>query len=347
MDIQLILSNRLRKKRKIVDIIHSAEHPDGHGTVFTVKLPAGREHLAGRADVIFTDGAEEYSGVLPHLRGIEPAGEAGNEKVLDADKDDVPAILVVEDNSDLRRMLVNMLGERYVVYGAADGNEALKVLEDTGEIDLVLSDVMMPGMDGHELLRRIREDMRFEGLPVILLTARADSFMKVEGLDIGATDYVTKPFNSGELLLRIRNQVELRRLRNSAMRNYKDLVASLKSAGARPISEESASRIEAVCEFMRRHYAQDISREDLAEAAGMNPDTFSRHFNQHTGRTLYEYICELRIAEAKLRLTATDDTVIRISFDVGFDSIRTFNRAFKKITGMNPGEYRGNANPQN
>ena len=88
---------------------------------------------------------------------------------------------------------------------------------------------------------------------------------------------------------------------------------------------------------------QELSREDLAESAGMKPDTFSRMFNQHTGKTLNEYIHELRITEAERRLAETDDTVIRISFDVGFDSIRTFNRAFKKFTSMSPVEYREKA----
>ncbi len=221
-------------------------------------------------------------------------------------------------------MLVNMLHGRYVVYEAADGNDAVKILETTDEIDLVLSDIMMPGMDGYEILRYIRSDERFAGLPVIFLTARADSFMKIEGLDLGATDYVTKPFNSEELNLRIKNQMEIRQLRNSAIRNYNNLLEKLKIINTRPLTGENASKIEAVCRFINEHYTQNLSRDVLAEAAGTSPDTFSRIFKQYTGKSFGDYIYELRMKYAMQRLTETEDTVTRISLDVGFDSIRTF-----------------------
>ncbi len=325
-----------------VESWYSAEYPEAHGTVFTVKFPAGREHFAGRADVTFTDNAIKEIARLPHVRGIDPVRRPVDEPSPEVSEDGASAILIVEDNADLRRMLVNILHGRYVVYEAADGNSALRVLEEKEEIDLVLSDIMMPGMDGHELLRRIRSDERFDSLPVIFLTARADNFMKAEGLDLGATDYVTKPFNSGELLLRIRNQVDLKRLRNSTMRNYNTIMDKLKSANKRSVTGENAAKIDTICDFIRENYMYELSREDLAENIGMKPDTFGRLFNQHTGRILNEYIHEIRIKEAVRRLTETDDTVTRISLDVGFDNIRTFNRAFKKYTSMSPVEYREN-----
>lgn len=319
---------------------HSGEYPDNHGTVFTVKLPRGREHFAERIDVAFTDEDCECGGSLPHIRGIEIIQETREVAEAGVYEDDTSAILVVEDNADLRRLLVNMLHGRYIVYEAANGNDAVRILEDIEEIDLVLSDIMMPGMDGHELIRRIRSDVRFESLPVIFLTARADSFMKIEGLDLGATDYVTKPFNHGELLLRIRNQVELKRLHNSVMRNYNRLIEKLKSVNKRNINSENASTIDSICEFIKENYMEELSRENLAETLGIKPDTFGRLFNQHTGKTLNEYINEIRISEARQKLEDTNHTVTRISIDVGFDNIRTFNRVFKKITSMSPVEYR-------
>ncbi len=265
---------------------------------------------------------------------------ATEERLLDTLSETAPAILVVEDNSDLRSLLVNMLSAGYIVHEASNGIEAVKILESTDEIDLVLSDIMMPGMDGHELLQWIRSNRRLEGLPVLLLTARADLFMRIEGLDLGATDYVTKPFNSDELLLRIKNQMELKLLRNKVVRNYNSLMEKLKGVKPKNLSNESASKMETVCEFIKEHYMDELTRELLADAAGVNVDTFSRLFNQHTGKSLNEYICELRIAEAMNRLTETENTITRISIDVGFDNIRTFNRVFKKIRGITPGEFR-------
>lgn len=315
-------------------------YPENHGTTVTVRLPLGMDHLKGRSEIFFTECDSKIIPPLPHVRGVDTSLSP---EVHDSVEfpEDAQSILVVEDNSDLRRLLVNMLKGRYIVREASNGSEAVAILEISEEIDLVLSDIMMPGMDGYELLKWIRCHEKLEGLPVLFLTARAEGFMKVEGLDLGATDYVTKPFNSDELLLRIRNQIELQKLRNSAIRNYNRLLAKMKSVNSRQLSDEGAARIKAVCEFIRENCAQEIRRDDLADAAGMNPDTFSRLFNLHTGKTLGDYINGIRIDEAKQRLAETYDTVTRISIDTGFDSIRTFNRVFKKITGVTPLEYRG------
>ena len=326
---------------------YSEEDPDDHGTVFTVKFRPGNDHLTGRTDVIFVPESEKYKGMIPHVRGIDQAQNTSGRIKSEVTDNDKPSILVVEDSADLRTMLVNMLNGSYIVYEAADGHEALKLLDDTGEFDLVLSDIMMPGIDGYELLRRIRNNERFRDLPFIFLTARADDFMKLEGLDLGATDYITKPFNSGELMLRIRNQVELGRLRNAAVRNYNSLMEKLKSVHKKKLTSDHASLLDTTCAFIRENYMQELSREDLAVSAGMNPDTFGRLFYQHTGKTLNEYINELRISEAMCRLKETDNTVIRISIDVGFDNIRTFNRVFKKYTSLSPVEYREQAGIRN
>jgi len=233
-----------------------------------------------------------------------------------------------------------MLGTRYIVHEAANGLEAVAVLEERDEIDLVLSDIMMPGMDGHELIQWIRADERFEGIPVVFLTARVENFMKIEGLDLGAIDYVTKPFSTDELILRIRNQMELKKLRNSLLRNYEIISAKLRAVNLRTVTDDNASKIETICGFIREHYMEDLIRDDLAAAVGLNPDTFSRLFNLHIGKSLFDYVNELRIEEAMRRLGESDESITRVSISTGFDNIRTFNRVFKKITGLTPGEYR-------
>lgn len=295
------------------------EYPEDHGTVFTVKIPSGKSHLEGRTDIIFSEKPLHHV-ILPHVRGIDAAygvSSTAGGSINTSSESDLPVILVVEDNSDLRMMLENMLSGRFTVYTAGNGLEAINILEKVDEIDLVLSDIMMPGMDGHELLRWIRADEKFEGLPVVFLTARADHFMKIEGLDLGAIDYVTKPFNSDELLLRIRNQMEQRRLRNSLIRNYNNLTAKLKAVNVRNVTGENITKIENICGFIREHFMDDLTREQLASAAGLNPDTFSRMFNQHTGKTLSDYINELRVEEAKRRLFEPENTVTRICIDTG------------------------------
>ncbi len=321
-----------------VESRHVNEYPDNHGTVFTVKLRPGRDHFDGRDNVVYIDNDPGFLS-MPYVRGID-SNMSDFMPIIADDSDDIPSILIVEDNDDIRRLLFKMLGSRYIVHEASNGLDAVAVLEEKDDIDLVISDIMMPGMDGHELIQWIRADERFEGLPVLFLTARAENFMKIEGLDLGAIDYVTKPFNIDELILRIRNQIELKKLRNSLLRNYEIISAKLRVVNLRTVTDDNASKIEIICGFIKEHYMEDLIRDDLASAVGINPDTFSRLFNLHTGSSLFDYVNELRIKEAVRRLKESVETITRISISTGFDNIRTFNRVFKKITGMTPGEYR-------
>ena len=316
---------------------------ENHGTIFTVIFPTGKEHFSGRDDIDFISTSEKLPVIFPHVRGLEASLPQKNEE--QEIPETAPAILVAEDNQDLLTLLVNMLSDKYIVYEASNGIEAVKILESNDEIDLVLSDIMMPGMDGHELIKWIRENETLDGLPVIFLTARADDLMILEGLDLGATDYVTKPFNTDELLLRIKNQMELRLLRSKAESNYRQLMDKLASVKSRSIGEVSAAKIENICAFIKENYTSDLVREDLAEAAGLNPDTFSRIFNQHTGKSLNDYVYELRIEEAKRKLFQNNFTVTRVAIETGFENIRTFNRTFKKITGLTPKEFRAKMSP--
>lgn len=325
---------------------HIDDHPDDHGTELTVSLPSGIDHLKGRDDVIFIDSAKAELR-LPFARAISttyqesaPAAQLDKKGIA---LDDLHSVLIVEDNSDMLEFLVKLLSDDYTIFRASNGIEAIEVLNREESIDLIVSDIMMPEMDGNELLGRIKSDKRFESIPVLFLSARSDDLMKHEGLGLGAVDYVTKPFNSDELRLRIKNQMELRIMRSTLNRKNEELNAKLKQhmdSRKTVISGDLKRKLESICEFIKEHCTDNLNREELAFASDMNPDTFSRMFNQHTGKTLPDYISELRIEEAKKRLSRTNDSITRICFDTGFDSIRTFNRAFKKFTGKTPGEYR-------
>ena len=129
-------------------------------------------------------------------------------------------VLIIDDMSTHLLLLQTILDEEgYHTITYSDPIAAIKELYK-GHIDIMLLDIMMPGMDGYALLKWIRNNKELEGIPVVFLTARADHNMKIEGLELGAIDYVTKPFSSDELLMRIRNQVEFKKLRDFALRNY-------------------------------------------------------------------------------------------------------------------------------
>jgi len=323
-----------------------SDYPDNHGTDFFVKIPCGREHFTNRDDVEFVfSTVDQLRLPFAMIKNSQPDSVSipdyskSNHEV----SPEIPSLLIAEDNIDMQHFLKSLLCENYKIYTACNGIEALAVLKSDEPIDLIISDVMMPGMDGHEFVRELRTDENFEDIPVIFLTARGDDIARHDGLQLGAVDYVTKPFNSDELKLRIKNQMDLRIIRSNLKRKNEELNSKLRQhveARKNRVSGDIKKKIDSICEFIKEHFAEDLNRENLAEAVEVNPDTFSRMFNQHTGKTLGDYINEHRVNEAKILLAQTDIPITRICHDTGFDSIRTFNRAFKKFTGSAPGEYR-------
>lgn len=185
----------------------------GVGTTFTVRLPLGKEHLS--ADQIAKDaGHFERSQSFPAaMVGGQPLDSGELERLNLATEAAIhpnhATVLYVEDNPDLRRFVRGLLAPHYNVFLAADGMDGLEKARKISP-DLILSDFMMPRMDGRGLLREIRADARFKSTPVIFLTARAGTEARVETLDAGADDYLSKPFDEGELLARIRNLLRAR-----------------------------------------------------------------------------------------------------------------------------------------
>ncbi len=196
---------------------HIGDYPDDHGSVFTVFLPTGKKHLEGRSDITFitdsqieesvSDHASVMAGFISRLERPRPSLRSAHRAGKDGD--DVPGdetrkrILIVEDNPDMRDFLTMLLERDYEIHVAFNGEEGLRATRDLRP-DLVLSDVMMPIMNGYDMTREIKGDGELDFIPVILLTAKADMAYKIEGLEHGADDYLTKPFNSKELLARIR-----------------------------------------------------------------------------------------------------------------------------------------------
>jgi two-component system, sensor histidine kinase LadS len=316
-------------------------HPDNHGARFTVTLHKGREHFDGRADVEYAEEMERppFQDPSPFTR---PEGEAGRESTRGAE-DAEHSILVVEDHADMRGLIARILGAGCSVIEAGNGAEALRLLDSMKEPpDLVLTDVMMPEMGGIELAQKMSADDRFAGIPVIVLSARADMEMKMEGFDSGVIDYIVKPFNARELKARVAVQLKMKSLRDRLERTNRDLYGRLheQACGKRTMSPSAEEKMRAVEEFIRANFRSDISRDGLAAAVDMSPDHLSRAFNRLFGKKIPDFISETRIREAVRRMDESDDTILHIAFEVGFENLRTFNRAFLKIMGMTPSGYR-------
>jgi len=237
----------------------------GRGTTFVVSIPRGRAHLtAGRMGAPRTDYSTTV-GAAPFVEEAArwlPGGDAregptwsrggGFPNEVAAGETAGARVLVADDNADMRRYLTSLLAPHWAVTAVADGRAALETALESPP-DLILTDVMMAGMDGFELLRHLREDERTRQVPVVMLSARAGSEATVEGMEAGADDYLVKPFVARELVARVRANLDLSRMRRFAQSTIDRYEAAERSL------ERALTSLTAVAEHIR----EDVSRETL------------------------------------------------------------------------------------
>ena len=259
--------------------------------------------------------------------------------------EDIPVILLVEDEADYRLLIASDLEEDYQVVEAANGKEGLaKALETIP--DLVVTDLMMPVMDGIELCRSLKAVVETAHIPVVMLTAKTAVESQVEGLQTGADDYVTKPFNMLLLRARISNLLETRRL---LRRHFAHEFAH--STAEDPISEmleipELRSGLdrafwENLCRILKAHYADpDFNTDSLASELNMSQRSMQRKIKALVDLTPVQLIVEYRLKKAEALLKDPEMHVTDIAFDVGFGDLSHFYRVFKKKHGMPPSQYR-------
>jgi len=331
-----------------VKSMHIEKYPDSHGSVFTINLPMGKEHYNGNSSVQFIQSNKldifQNTNEMKIISDVPQNVMIGNTTNNDQS---IPNILVVEDSQDMHNLLNDILRGSFNTINKNSGTEVVDYLKNDENIpDLIISDVMMPVMDGYELTEKLHTDPRLEGIPIILLTAKSETSMKIEGLEKGATDYISKPFNSRELLARINSQLEMKRLRDRLKKSNEHLFAKLEkiiNKNDNTISMSLENKLKKILEYINENYKFDISRENIASVTDIHHDTLSRSFKSYTGKRFDTYINDLRIEDAKNQLINTDKSIIYISGDVGFENIRTFNRIFLENVGMSPSDYRKTA----
>ncbi len=198
--------------KELVELHHgtiSVESLEGKGATFTVRLPLGKEHL--HKDEIADPDDFKKSEIVYEDLIVESSGETDKLKnPLYPLDDHQPILLIVEDNADMRHYIRKTFSDHYKVIEAANGKEGITKAEEIIP-DLIISDVMMPEMDGYKFCERIKTKELTSHIPVILLTAKADRESKLTGLETGADDYLSKPFDADELKLIVRNRIEQRK----------------------------------------------------------------------------------------------------------------------------------------
>ena len=297
------------------------ESEPGKGSCFTLELPVEGEEQ--RIWPTMTEGVQaeqEGEGVCTDAGGTD---------------DERAAVLLVDDNVELLGLMAKVLSGRYRVATARNGQEAADVLAARGA-DLVVSDVMMPVMDGYTLCRRIKSQVETGHIPVIMLTAMQDEADRVRCYEAGADGYLTKPFGMDVLVARIDNLIKAQKARQRTFRTEDRLRLEELAYPSR-----ETRFLEDMAGLVRAHLPEEgFGVEQLAEGLHMSKSTLHRKVKSMTGLTPLEFIRNIKLKYACAMLSRPDASVAAVAYDTGFSDPKYFTKCFKEEFGMTPTEYR-------
>ncbi|MDP4188971.1 MAG: response regulator, partial [Bacteroidota bacterium] len=318
----------------------SVESQVGKGSVFKIRIPFLKESYS-TSEIV----EEENKTSKNNMYGAEMFTEEvdGTDNPIPApakrmaNDNHKPVIMVVEDNYDLRSFIANSLSEEYKVIEAGNGKEAYDLV-NTHSADLVISDIMMPEMDGLELCSRIKNNLLISHIPVILLTARSSVENLIEGLETGADDYISKPFNFNVLKVKIKNILEARR---KLKEHYsKDLNVDPVKLSHSPVDEKFLSK---ALEIVHENYSNpDFGVEIFAEQMNISRSLLHKKLSALTDFSAGDFITSVRLKKAAELLHQPDKNISDVAYEVGFNDPKYFSRIFKKYFGTTPTGYINN-----
>lgn len=286
--------------------------PESDMTTFVVKIP-GERSLAQET-------GKESSGSTPTPISIEET-----------------SILVIDDNEDLRRMIAEMLKSSYNVIQAGNGKEGVNILEKE-PVDLILSDIMMPEMDGYEFCEFLKTDPRYSNIPIILITAKASVEDKIKGLKYGADDYIEKPFSPDLLVTKVRSIISNRQKIKEFYRGLPIVHPSKISK----ITKSDSDFMNKMKEELEKHLSDvDYSLVNLTEDMFMSQSSFYRKVKTLTGVSPNDFVKEFKLQRAAEMLSDGKYLASEVYKEVGFNSLAYFSLCFKKKYGVSPTKYVG------
>ncbi|MCG8696636.1 MAG: DNA-binding response regulator [Bacteroidales bacterium] len=243
-------------------------------------------------------------------------------------------VLVVEDNFELRKFIASSLENQYTLLEAENGKQALELAKEELP-DIIVSDVMMPEMDGITMCFKLKTDVKTSHIPVILLTARKSRYYKVKGLETGADDYISKPFYEDELKIRIKNHLKLRH----DLRQKYLLDASLKPEEV-VLSSPDEIFIKDLCEIIEKNMDQsELKAEDISRELAMSHSLVYKKLKAITGMSIVEFVRDFRLKKAESLLVQDKLSVSDVCYMVGFNNRNYFSAWFKKKYKASPRDY--------
>jgi len=306
---------------------------EGLGTSFTFRLPLGRDHLTTEqiASHASTNGRSTIIAGLPDPAGVLPEPTNGSEER--------GMVLIVEDNADMRTYIRETLEQQFDIREAADGRQGFEMAQ-TLIPDLIVSDVMMPAVDGYELSQNIRKDELTSHIPIVMLTARVAEEARLEGLESGVDAYLTKPFSTRELQVRVRKLIELRQMLREQQEHPFKITSS--NVAVTSVDEAFIERLQSIVEANMED--EHFQVESLCKEIGVSERQLYRKLKALLNCTPAAYIRLIRLDRAKQLLEKKAGTVSEITFQVGYSNTSAFARAFREVYGKAPSEVlKGNS----
>ena len=318
--------------KELVHLLHGSIKVDstlGKGSVFEVSLPINYDAFKSDENLEFIMNDSQQTTTSYKIPENTSPTE-GADKNID--------ILIVEDNEELRHFLVNMLQKDYRILEAADGKSGLD-LTVSAMPDLIISDIMMPVMDGIELLEAVKKNHDISHIPFILLSAKASLDDRIQGLEYGADDYITKPFSSSYLKARISSLLKQRdALRRHFTRKSGDI-----SPSTPQITHFDETFINQIVQAVEEGLQNpDFKIEDLADSMNLSRTVFYRKIRSLLGVSPIDFVRDMRIKRAVQLLDSEAYTISEVAYMSGFSSPQYFNRVFKNIMNCTPTEYKTN-----
>ena len=313
-----------REYAKLLGGAVTVENMPENGVLFTLLLPHHVEHQQ-------TGDQQKMVKIWNEFR--ESSNETDEIKP-EVKKEPAHSVLIIEDNNDMQKQIRHLLMNDYKIITASNGNQGLEMAREIFP-DIIISDVLMPGMDGFELCKNIKQDIHTSHIPVILLTALSETVNQIDGLETGADAYITKPFENKLLKAQISNLLESRKRLQKSFRESEE-----KWAGDTSLTQRDKNLVERSVQIVENHLLDtNFSVEQLADELGVSRSSLHRKMRVLTNQSATEFIRYVRMKKALKLMKESDLNIDEIGFAVGFNSHSYFSQCFKKLYGKTPTDY--------
>ena len=324
--------------RSLVELHHGTiearNNTEGKGCEFIVTIPLGNAHLKPEEMITTTQEVENNTSLIEENDGTEIKETVGGADIPKRNRRQ--KLIIVEDDLEIRDYLATELGTDYDIVTCGNGKEGLQAtLKELP--DLVISDIMMPEMDGNTLCSKIKTNGAISHIPVILLTAKSRDEDQLEGLATGADAYIVKPFNLDILrrtivnLIHTHQMLQLKYARNDQL---EELVEDIK------MKSPDEKLLEKVMSVINKNLGNsDLSVDRIADEVGISRVHLHRKMKELTGQTPHDFIRNIRLKKAATLLSSGDMNVSEVMYACGFSNAASFSTVFKKLYGVSPRDY--------